>query len=295
MKVSLAALASTLCVMALLCLGLWQHNRELEGQISTLQGQLTAAAEAAKHQQSAHEAALAKAAAALAAAQAERADLQLQLSSLSGVATPTASTTQALLGSLEDGKLQEVVSQKYQLLWGDLTLSPAERDQMKKLLLDRERVLNTATTTYFSDNLDVSAAVASQQTLLADLDGQIAKLLDAKEYAQYELFKDSGFEQFQLGQLGQVLGPDGVLTDDQKHQLLLAKLRHKQHFSQWLDKQAGPEAPSLSLNEAVETYRNGYLQDVRGLVSEHQFKLLQDFETLQFEQMQKSLKAARGD
>lgn len=235
-----------------------------------------------------------KAAHALANTQAEKAQLQLQVLTLSGgQAAPAASSTQALLGTLEESKLQDLAAHKYHLLWGDLTLSPAEREQLKKLLIDRERVLNSATTTYFSDDLDASAAVSTQQSLLTDIDGQIAKVLDSKEFAQYELFKESGFEQFQLGQLNRILGPDGALTEDQKRQLLLAKLRHKHHFAQWLEKQGAADNQTQSLNDALDAYRNGYLQDARANLSEHQFKLLNDYESLQFEQMQKSLKASQ--
>ena len=74
------------------------------------------------------------------------------------------------------------------------------------MLLDRERALNAATSGYFSDSLDVGTKVAHQQSLVADIDAQIALVLDDREYAEFELFKDSGFEQYQVKQIARVLG-----------------------------------------------------------------------------------------
>lgn len=292
MKSSLLALASALCVLSVLTLGLWRHNLGLNERIQQLNTAFDQVEVKHKRQLQELEEALNKAASALAAAQSEKASLQLQLLKWQGAdKPPVVASTQALVSALEENKLQDVVAQKYQLLWGDLTLTPSEREQLKKLLMDRERVLNTATTSYFSDTLDATAAVANQLALLADVDDSVEKLLDTREFSQYQLFKDSGFEQFQLHQFSRILGPDGSLTDDQRRQMLLSKLRHKQHFEQWLEKQQAPDGEKLALHDALDNFRQGYLQDVRGLISEHQFKVLQDYERVQFEQMQKSLQA----
>jgi hypothetical protein len=161
-------------------------------------------------------------------------------------------------------------------------------------LLDRERVLNAATSGYFSDSLDVGTKVAHQQALIADIDTQIAILLNDKEYGEFELFKDSGFEQYQVKQLGRVLGPDSALSEDQQRQFLLAKLHQKQNFTSWLDKHSGPDLSAGALSEALESYKNGYLQDIRAAITEKQFRLIQDYEKVQFEQMSRSLRVSTG-
>jgi hypothetical protein len=221
--------------------------------------------------------------------------LQLQLFQIQGSEkSPLTVGTQALLSRIEDNNLNDVVAHKYQHFFPGLSRSVTEKDQLKRLLLDRERVLNAATSGYFADSLDVGTKVAHQQALLADLDAQIASVLDDREYAEYELFKDSGFEQYQVKQIARVLGPDSALSEDQQRQFLLAKLHQKQTFTGWLEKHAGPELTSAALSDALDSYKNSYLQDIRGAITDKQFRLIHDYEKVQFDQMGRSLRTAAG-
>ncbi|HNG58752.1 MAG TPA: hypothetical protein PKZ52_02930 [Cellvibrionaceae bacterium] len=91
-----------------------------------------------------------------------------------------------------------------------------------------------------------------------------------------------------------MLGPDSALSEDQQRQFLLAKLHQKQTFNTWLDKHNGPELTSAALTEALDTYKNNYLQDIRGVINDKQFRLIQDYEKVQFDQMGRSLRISTG-
>ncbi|HEY6529771.1 MAG TPA: hypothetical protein VIZ65_13845 [Cellvibrionaceae bacterium] len=295
MKLSLVALAACISLLSVLVYSMWRQNLQLQATIETLTGQLNHKAAEIKSTEQIWQNQLQKAAELLADAKSENANLQLQLSQLSGdEKSPVAIGTQALLSRIEDNNLSDVIGHKYQYFFPGLSLTAGEKDQLKRLLLDRERVLNAATSGYFSDSLDVGTKVAHQQALVADIDAQIALILDDREYAEFELFKDSGFEQYQVTQMARVLGPDSALSDDQQRQFLLAKLHQKQSFSNWLEKHTGPELTNTALSEAIDNYKNGYLQDIRATVNDKQFRLIQDYEKVQFEQMSRSLRVSTG-
>lgn len=295
MKTSLVALAACICLLSVLVFSMWRQNVQLQRHIDELSAQLSRKAAEVKSAEQAWQNQLQKAAELLADAKSENANLQLQLLQLRGDEKAAVNVgTQALLSRIEDNNLSDVIAHKYQFFFPGLSLSPGEKDQLKRLLLDRERVLNAATSGYFSDSLDVGTKVAHQQALVADIDEQIAHILDDREYAEFELFKDSGFEQYQVKQIARVLGPDSALTEDQQRQFLLAKLHQKQSFNSWLEKHNGPELTSAALTEALDTYKNNYLQDIRGAINDKQYRLIQDYEKVQFDQMGRSLRISTG-
>lgn len=295
MKLSLVALVACVSLLSILALGMWRQNSQLQTQVNELTEQLAGKAAEAKKVEQEWKTQLQKAAELLADAKSDNANLQLQLLEVRGEGKNSPSVgTQALLSRIEDNNLGEVIAHKYQYFFTGLSLGVAEKDQLKRLLLDRERVLNAATSGYFSDSLDVGTKVANQQALVADIDGQIALLLNDKEFGEFELFKDSGFEQYQVTQMARVLGPDSALSEEQKRQFLLAKLHQKQTFNGWLEKHAGADLSSAALTEALESYKNAYLQEVKSSVSDKQFRLIQDYEKVQFEQMGRSLRVSAG-
>lgn len=295
MKTSLVALAACICLLSVLVFSMWRQNVQLQTHIAELSEQLTRKAAEVKSAEQTWQNQLQKAAELLADAKSENANLQLQLLQLRGDEKSAVTVgTQALLSRIEDNNLGDVIAHKYQHFFPGLSLSAAEKDQLKRLLLDRERVLNAATSGYFSDSLDVGTKVAHQQALVADIDAQIGSILDEREYAEFELFKDSGFEQYQVKQIARVLGPDSALTEDQQRQFLLAKLHQKQNFNSWLEKHNGPELTNAALTEALDTYKNSYLQDIRGAITDKQFRLIQDYEKVQFDQMGRSLRVSTG-
>ncbi|HMU67908.1 MAG TPA: hypothetical protein PKE57_12200, partial [Cellvibrionaceae bacterium] len=216
MKISLVALAACICLLSVLVFSMWRQNVQLQIHLDELSEQLSRKAAEVKSAEQTWQNQLQKAAELLADAKSENANLQLQLLQLRGEEkTPVTVGTQALLSRIEDNNLGDVIAHKYQYFFPGLSLSASEKDQLKRLLLDRERVLNAATSGYFSDSLDVGTKVAHQQALVADIDAQIALILDDREYAEFELFKDSGFEQYQVKQIARVLGPDSALSEDQ--------------------------------------------------------------------------------
>ncbi|MDO6425305.1 hypothetical protein, partial [Saccharophagus degradans] len=76
----------------------------------------------------------------------------------------TNSTDQAL-SSMESDNLKQVVNQTYDVLFPELSISGADADNLKQLLIYRDRVLKENTSTYLSDVLDADAAVARQLML----------------------------------------------------------------------------------------------------------------------------------
>ncbi|MEY4588166.1 MAG: hypothetical protein RL497_242 [Pseudomonadota bacterium] len=296
MKPSLVALlAGCLCVLSVLLLGMWRQNLQLQANSEMLTEQLTRKGTEAKSAEQSWQNQLQKAAELLADVKSENANLQIQLMQFVGAEkSPVIIGTQALLERIEDNHLSAIVTQKYHHFFSGLSRAAGEKEQLKRLLLDRERVLNAATSGYFSDSLDVGTKVAHQQAMVADVDAQIALILDDKEFGEFELFKDSGFEQYQVTQMARILGPDSALSEDQQRQFLVSKLHQKQNFTNWLEKHTGPELSAAALTEALEAYKNGYLQEVRATMNEKQFRLIQDYEKVQFEQMNRSLRISTG-
>lgn len=295
MKLSLVALAACLCLLSVLVFSMWRQNIQLQTHIEELTDQLAKKAIEAKNAEQDWRTQLQKAAELLADAKSENANLQIQLTQFRGeTKSAGAIGAQTLLSRIEDNNLSDVIAHKYQYFFAGLSLVAGEKEQLKRLLLDRERVLNAATSGYFSDSLDVGTKVASQQALIADIDAQIELLLNDKEFNEFELFKDSGFEQYQVTQIARVLGPDSALSEDQKRQFLVSKLRQKQVFTSWLEKHTGPELSAAVLSEAVDSYKTNYLQEIRGAINDKQYRLIQDYEKVQFEQMNKSLRISTG-
>lgn len=295
MKLSLVALAACLCLLSVLVFSMWRQNIQLQTHIDELTEQMSKKSAEAKSAEQDWRAQLQKAAELLADAKSENANLQIQLTQYRGeTKSAGAIGAQTLLSRIEDNNLSDVIAHKYQYFFAGLSLVAGEKEQLKRLLLDRERVLNAATSGYFSDSLDVGTKVASQQALIADIDTQIELLLNDKEFNEFELFKDSGFEQYQVTQIARVLGPDSALSEDQKRQFLLTKLRQKQVFTGWLEKHTGPELSAAALSDAVDSYKTTYLQEIRGSINDKQYRLIQDYEKVQFEQMNKSLRISTG-
>lgn len=215
--------------------------------------------------------------------------------------TAGTNSTEQALASMQTDNLKQVVNQKYDVLFPELSISDADADKLKQLLIDRERVLNATTTTYFSDDLDADAAVARQQMLLDDIDRKIQTLLGREEFERYDLVKDSGFEQYQVRHMDNILASEDMLTAEQSRTLLFAKLKYKKEYSiaaERADRLAreGDKAAAMKIFEsALETYKNSYLEEAQTVLTQIQFSELRVYEEQQFLQIMDSLRAVHEE
>lgn len=195
--------------------------------------------------------------------------------------------------------LQRAVNQKYGIVLGGLALSGHDEHTLQELLLERERILGASTVGYHSTPEEIAANLSQQQELLAEIDHKIAQLLGPEEAEQYDLLKDSGFEQYQMSGFYEKLGGKENVPQETQRKLLLAKLEQKQSFSSALDNlnadfEQQPderEATLKKMQEAVNDYKENYLREARNLLTPEQFDQLREFEQQQYDEMWNSLEA----
>jgi hypothetical protein len=200
---------------------------------------------------------------------------------------------------IRDESLQRAVSQKYGIVLGGLSLSGHDERNLQDLLLERERILGASTVGYHSTPEEITANLSQQQELLAEIDHKIAQLLGPEEAEQYDLLKDSGFEQYQMSGFYEELGGKETVPQEAQRKLLLAKLEQKQNFSSALDDlnadfEQQPderEATLKKMQEAVNDYKENYLRQARDLLTPEQFDQLREFEQQQYDEMWSSLEA----
>ncbi len=190
--------------------------------------------------------------------------------------------------------LDKIVEQKYAMLMAGLSLANEQTQRMCQLLLERERIL-TSTASFMSDDLDLMEAIEQQESQLSNIDDEIGQLLTVEEYERYDLFKDSGLEQYQLTRFADSLSSIDRLNDSQLHCLLMAKLRHKRLFLEAIaDAQKFSEAGNVDtakslLNRAISQYQTEYLSEVQSVVTQQQHQQLAEFEKTEFDDVYLSL------
>lgn len=210
------------------------------------------------------------------------------------------STSLQSFAEIRDSSLTRAVDQKYSIIFPGLSLPHEDEETFRQLLVDRERVLGTSTVGYHSSQQEIEDSIRQQQALLAEIDGRIADLLGPEEAQQYELLKDSSYEQHQMNSFYEQLGGRGTLSQDNQRTLLLAKLEHKQQFTSQLQEataylnNASAEERSNAekkMQAALERYKENYLREARSLLTDEQFNALSEYEQMQFEEMWSSLEA----
>ena len=214
--------------------------------------------------------------------------------------TVDGSTSLQSFAEIRDSSLTRAVDQKYSIIFPVLSLPHEDEEIFRQLLVDRERVLGTSTVGYHSSQQEIEDSIRQQQALLAEIDGRIADLLGPEEAQQYELLKDSSYEQHQMNSFYEQLGGRGTLSQDNQRALLMTKLQHKQQFNTQLQEataylnNASAEERSNAekkMQAALERYKENYLREARSLLTDEQFNALSEYEQMQFEEMWSSLEA----
>lgn len=204
-------------------------------------------------------------------------------------------TTDTVLTSMQQANAWANVQQKYAHFLTGLVLSAGDEEALSRLLIDRERVLNATTSSYFTDDLDVMASVDQHQQLLDGIDTEINQLLSAEDFQRYELFKDSGLEQYQLTRFETTLSGADTLQTHQAQTLLTAKLKHKHLFlealadAHQLAAAGDKKAARFGLENAVQNYQRDYMAEAEMILTPEQYQKLADFETSEFEDIYLSL------
>ncbi|AQT59062.1 hypothetical protein [Cellvibrio sp. PSBB023] len=207
--------------------------------------------------------------------------------------------------SIQQENLTRTLEKKYALLMSRLGLSGQARNQLQELLLQREQILGATSIGYYSSQADTEAAIRKQQESLAEIDRQIAQLLDSPEDRKtYELLKDSAYEQYQMNDFFDRAQGGSAIPTEKRELLLLSKLEQKQEFTHYLEMtgqriNAAPaeEKPFLieKAREALHDYKDNYLNTARTTLDEAQYNALREYEQQHFEDMWESLKAGWGE
>jgi len=204
------------------------------------------------------------------------------------------------LSNMQTENLNRTLEQKYAILFTSLTLSKQDQEKMRELLMERERILGTSSVGYFTSEADIKANIEKQQTLVANIDRQIAQLLKPEEVNKYELLKDSAYEQFQMNSFYDQLGDKNSVPETKRNTLLLSKLEQKQAFANLLQDSANDIAGASpiekkhladKMHEALHDYKDNYLRTAKETLSEEQFNVLREYEQNQFDEIWQSLQA----
>lgn len=202
---------------------------------------------------------------------------------------------------IESFHISEAVLNKYKTLLDIVEVGSLEEQALLELLAQRERILNMVSHSYFTNPLDSELALQQREEKLSELDDQVASVLEPSQFDNYQLLKDSGFEQHQVQEFEGQLSADELLTEGQANNLLLAKLRFKEDYLYSIKEASkmvndGDREKGFNLFEsAIERYRTRYLDVARGELNSVQFKMLNDYEKARFSSMLFSLKAAYED
>lgn len=222
------------------------------------------------------------------------------LSRSTASSTVDGSTSLQSFAEIRDSSLTRAVDQKYAIIFPGLSLPRADEDKLRQLLIDRERVLGTSTVGYHSSQKEIEESIRQQQELIAEIDGRIADLLGPEDAQQYELLKDSSYEQYQMNSFYEQLGGRVDVSADNQRALLMTKLEHKQNFNRqlqeataYLENASAEErsAAERKMQEALNQYKENYLREARSLLTDEQFSVLSEYEQMQFEEMWSSLEA----
>jgi hypothetical protein len=214
------------------------------------------------------------------------------------------STKMNEFASIQQENLNRTLEKKYALLMSKLGLAGQARNELQELLLQREQILGASSIGYYSSQADTEEAIRKQQESLAEIDRQIAQLLNSPEDRKtYDLLKDSAYEQYQMNNFFDQVQADAPIATEKREVLLLKKLEQKQEFTRYLEtagqtitRATAEEKPFLieKAHEALHDYKDNYLATARANLNEAQYDALREHEQKHFEEMWESLKAGWG-
>jgi hypothetical protein len=188
---------------------------------------------------------------------------------------------------------------KFSLLFSDLNLSTGSKQQLSSMLAQRERILAQPVANQYMHASSVESNVEAQQEALDHIENNIKALLGPVASDTFDLLKYSDSEQQQLIELTTRLEAVAPITDEQKKTLLLSKLTHKRGFEDTLATyknhtnnadESDRKVAFKVISESLRRYRDGYLEEAVQYVDEQQLAGLMDYEAIQFEEIEASLR-----
>lgn len=199
--------------------------------------------------------------------------------------------------------LENNFNKKYSLLMAKLKLSSLEQENVKELLISREKIINSNGVGHFSSDQDIQLFIKNQQSALADIDNNMSSILSKDDFNTYDLLKDSSYEQFQMNNFYSQLGEGVNVSEEVQTELLLSKLEQKKVFFYELEglsrdiKNSSSEEKQYFIDQAHKTlhnYKDEYLRNARLTLTDVQFSELREFEKKHFDEMWESLAAGWG-
>lgn len=197
-----------------------------------------------------------------------------------------------------DETLEELVARKYRFLF--IHLSEADKEKLRQLLLERERVALQIQDAREYEEIGKVTNVELLELQLADIDARIEELLDSENRERYGLLKDSDNEQHEFTQYTLGINSLFPLNADQQETVLFARLRHKEVYEAAL-RNLGLNADypltneqrdelSLAVENAVQRYKEDFLQEVRPHLDNSnfpldQYTLLENYTNTEFQEM----------
>jgi hypothetical protein len=186
----------------------------------------------------------------------------------------------------EDSELARFTERKYKYLINELALNDADRKRLMQLLLEREKTTRLIDTTRASGE-----PLSDYEARMTVIDEEIDTLLDVTDARKYGMLKESDIEQHHLREYADGITHVAPISAEQNEAILFAKLRHKQIFETVL-RDTGLYRDRLSpeerehaqavISQALDDYKNNFLQDVQSLLGEEQFMLLNNYENVEF-------------
>ncbi len=203
-----------------------------------------------------------------------------------------------------DESLEQIVSRKYRFLLSRLDLSEAEKQELVRLLMQREELyLKLQDAENYAEVLGLSEADAEDlRYQLQDVDAQIEVLLGSEQNLErYTLLKESDKEQHEFSQYTLGINSLFPLDGEQQEKVLFTRLKHKQAFDQALAQAEGFDGDyplsqdqfnqiMITLNKAAQHYKQGFLGDVKPALKHDnhpmdQYTLLENYTNTEFQEM----------
>lgn len=200
---------------------------------------------------------------------------------------PRATLATPAAAAANESPRESAVFHKYRYLLADLELPAAQRLHVLALLTEREALAPAL-------SLEGEPALTSDaaERRLAEIETDLRASLPPDDWEHYEMYRDSGVEQYQLEEYTAGLSEYAPLDAVQQRALLDARLQQKRAFVQLLD-DAGLERPALSWDErrhamalieqGLRDYRESYLAEISPLLDQRQFTALASFEATEFQ------------
>jgi hypothetical protein len=217
------------------------------------------------------------------------------------VTTAPSSAKLNKFAEIQQENMKRTLDKKYSMLMSRLGLSGQLQSKLQELLLQREQILGATSVGYYSSQAETDEAIRRQQESLAEIDWQIAQLLNSPEDKKtYELLKDSAYEQYQMNSFFDEMQGSEAVPTEKREALLISKLEQKQELMRYLEgagqaiEKASAEEKSFLVEKAYETlhnYKDNYLNTARGTLTEAQYDTLREQEQKHFEEIWSSLKA----